>query len=118
MMYMVLNDPMTWMLIWNPSMYRAIVSKTKGTEDALNMFVCDEQLMTDTLPLGSYRFPCRVFVYIALHTRHPLPETVADPDHRLYILERQKYYCNGRPHNYEPEDFDEWKKWADDVRIQ
>merc|ERR1712217_103859 len=122
--FMRRNHPEIWLQIWNPTVHRAYTEKTKGSEDTADMLIQDEAMTVDCLPpdLG-YKFPCKVFVFIALWLSSKAFnaqnwEQIPEEDwSRELVKERRKYFCNGKGYNFDPEEFEEWHKWADDVVI-
>jgi len=97
------NDPNAFAKVWNP---------TIGTVD---MWACEEQLTNDTTPVGSYKYPCRLHVFIGmlLSSRFPKLEDATDESTREWIQERQKLCLTD---NFDPCQFEEWSEWADDYR--
>mmetsp|Transcript_136030 Transcript_136030/g.302967 ORF Transcript_136030/g.302967 Transcript_136030/m.302967 type:complete len:378 (+) Transcript_136030:98-1231(+) len=81
----------------------------------------DEALQIDTLPLGSYKFPCKVYAFIALWLSSKAPnlaELEKNEQSRSWAFEASRLYCNGKGFNFEPAEFEEWRKWADIVDIR
>lgn len=107
---MMIRRPQEWIELYNPSLGKAAREKLyDGVEDSVAMWANDEQVSHHTIPVGSYRFPCKLFVFIALDN-YKWEKFVE------YNEERTSLTLNGlHASTAKLEWYPEWEDWGDRV---
>jgi len=115
----IVNHPEEWMALYQPSIHKAVQEKLyAGVEETLSMWANDEKLNNCIMPLGSYKFPCRVFVFIAMEQfLWNLEGFMANlaPEDRGGVEELMRFRESGSLYSWKFEWFKEWEDWGDQV---
>jgi len=107
------DDPEEWCKAYNPSVYAL---KDQPGSSFYRIQINDQKLANDLRPVGWYKFPCPVLVYVAAWQGEiPAPGS-EDEKQRL-----EAYYKVLRPgvgvQAFTEEEFQLWKLWTDECQV-
>lgn len=111
-------QPEEWLRLWSPGIHR-LHREGKIGGAAFRRWVADMQVENDTRPVGWYHFPCRMNAVVALGTTREFPPPAARSEGvgEEWADRRARCTRSGKGYSFEPEEYDLWRCWADDVRI-
>lgn len=110
---LLLRSPEKWLSIWNPTIYR-LHKDGRVSEKAIVKWTADMGIGNETPPSVFHKFTCRLNAIIALKTQPDLlPPNVDDN----WLAERKRCTRTGEICPFLPDEYDQWREWADDVWI-
>lgn len=130
-MDMLINRPDKWYQMYGAyDMDEDQSLESEQTWEKMHRWVIGEMISNDIIPVGTYKFPCRLFVFQAAADmagqsnmlRNPYETAMQYSEEAKSKFQwncevRNKYYANGRGCNYDAEWLEEFKDWADYSRI-